>query len=62
MTRPSASEIAEALREMQRDKELTRAQFQKQRNEEWLARYDRHINVLGWAAVGYDKLAERTGE
>ena len=57
--RPPARELADTLRQIQAGKKLERDRHRKDRPQDWIDRYDREINALAWAAIGYDKLAER---
>lgn len=60
--RPPAREIALTLRRIADGKQLTLDKYGKDRPETWLDQYRHEIDVLGWAAIGYDKLAEKEQE
>lgn len=57
--RPSASVLALTLRRMAREKADHLDRWRKTRPAHWIEMYEHDVLVLGWAAVGYEKLAER---
>ena len=59
MSRPSALELSITLRRIADEKAEHLEKWRKQRPDHWIAAYERDIDHLRWAAVGYDKLAER---
>ena len=59
MTRPPASVLPLTLRRIEREKADHLAKWRKDRPSHWIDMYEHDVLVLGWAAVGYEKLAER---
>ena len=59
MQRPPAAQIAARLRHIKNGKALTLNQFRNNRPETWIAEMNTDISVLEWAAIGYDKLAQK---
>lgn len=57
--RPSASWIRDQLRKIHTEKQNHVHRHGKYRPEHWHHDYQDAITALHWAAIGYDKLAER---
>jgi hypothetical protein len=59
MSRPPATQLAITLRRIANEKAAHLAKYRKDRPSHWIEMYEHDVMTLQWAAVGYEKLAER---